>query len=92
MKKLFMLQATAGPEQRAHPNQSWELHKSRKTSCRRTWRYPAHLQASEKPRREKGKSYTDHMSIKKNNNLYRTSVADTPVCCVQTLLVYKHCV
>ena len=29
--------------------------------------------------------YTVHPSIKKNNNLYRTSVADTPVCCLQTL-------
>ena len=29
--------------------------------------------------------YTVHPSIKKNNNLYGTSVADTPVCCLQTL-------
>ena len=73
MKKLFNLQAKTGAEQSAHPSQCREQHTSSKTSCRRTSVHPLI------------RFYTVHPSIKKKHDLYRISVTDTPVYCLQTL-------
>ena len=78
MKSLFVLQVKFGTEQKAHPSRYQELYKSLKTFCRTT---SSSLRRT--PEREEGMLYGS--SVNPETDLYRTSVIDIPVYCLQTL-------